>query len=487
MTDTTDASKKSDAYGIADRFQILGIDIDNVTMTNALRLIFSKVEAGAKASFAFVNADCLNVAHRSLAYEYVLARQDAVFADGSGVAFAARMQGRRFRENVNGTDMFPLLCAQAAEHGASLFLLGGREGIAAKAAKTMQDAYPGLKIAGTRTGFFLPEEEPAVIQAIADSKADILLVAFGVPLQEFWIDRNRNSLTPPVCIGVGGLFDFYSGRISRAPQVLRTYGCEWMWRLYKEPSRLWRRYIVGNPLLVMRCVYEYLSGPRRMRSPASPFRIFYARTRRRMWQNRLHTVAVLKRAIDIGAAAIALAFLSPVFAAAALAIRLESAGPAVFSQTRVGMNGRRFTIWKFRSMYVDAEQRRQALLAESDRQGAHFKMKHDPRITRVGRIIRRLSIDELPQLWNVLNGTMSIVGPRPNLESEVKQYRLHELGRLAVRPGITCFWQVSGRAELPWERQVELDLDYVHQRSFGTDVKLMLKTIPAVLSGRGAY
>jgi lipopolysaccharide/colanic/teichoic acid biosynthesis glycosyltransferase len=138
-------------------------------------------------------------------------------------------------------------------------------------------------------------------------------------------------------------------------------------------------------------------------------------------------------------------------------------------------------------MYVDAEQRRKALLAQSDRQGAHFKMKGDPRITRVGRIIRRLSIDELPQLLNVLDGTMSIVGPRPNLESEVAQYHLHELGRLAVRPGITCYWQVSGRAELPWERQVELDLDYVHQRSFSTDVKLILKTIPAVLSGRGAY
>jgi len=209
--------------------------------------------------------------------------------------------------------------------------------------------------------------------------------------------------------------------------------------------------------------------------------------RRRMWQNRLRAVAILKRTIDIGAASLALAFLSPVFLLTALAIRLESPGPAVFRQTRVGMNGRRFTIWKFRSMYADAEARRQALLAESDRQGSHFKMKRDPRITRVGRIIRRLSIDELPQLWNVLNGTMSIVGPRPNLEAEVEKYRLHELGRLAVRPGITCFWQVSGRAELPWEQQVELDLAYVHQRSFGTDVKLMLKTIPAVLGGRGAY
>ena len=487
MRTTIKADRISSPYGLPDRFQILGIDIDNVTMADALGMIFGKIDTRSKASFAFVNADCINVAHRSLAYEYVLARQDAVFADGSGVALAARMQGRRFRENVNGTDMFPLLCAEAARRGVSLYLLGGREGVAAKAAKTMQDAYSGLKIAGARSGYFMPEEEPEVIRQIAESGADILLVAFGVPLQEFWIDRHRHNLAPAVCIGVGGLFDFFSGRIARAPAGWRKFGIEWLWRLYKEPSRLWRRYILGNPLLVMRCVYEYVSGPRRMRSPASPFRIFYARMRRRMWQNRLRAVAILKRTIDIGAASLALAFLSPVFLLTALAIRLESPGPAVFRQTRVGMNGRRFTIWKFRSMYADAEARRQALLAESDRQGSHFKMKRDPRITRVGRIIRRLSIDELPQLWNVLNGTMSIVGPRPNLEAEVEKYRLHELGRLAVRPGITCFWQVSGRAELPWEQQVELDLAYVHQRSFGTDVKLMLKTIPAVLGGRGAY
>lgn len=487
MTDNTVLPRQSNPFGSSDRFQILGIDIDNVTMADALGRIFDKIETGARASFAFVNADCLNVAHRSLAYEYVLARQDGVFADGSGVALAARMQGRRFRENVNGTDMFPLMCEEAARRGASIYLLGGREGIAAQAAHNMQAAYPGLKIAGTRGGFFMAEEEPEVIQAINDSKADILLVGFGVPLQEFWIDRHRHTLAPTVCIGVGGLFDYYSGRIARAPTAWRASGIEWLWRLYKEPSRLWRRYILGNPLLVMRCVHEYVSGPRRMRSPASPLRIFYARMRRRMWQNRQIAVGVAKRGIDIAAATAALLFLSPIFLLAALAIRLESPGPAVFSQTRVGMNGRRFTIWKFRSMYVDAEARRQALLAASDRQGSHFKMKRDPRITRVGRVIRRLSIDELPQLWNVLNGTMSIVGPRPNLESEVEKYRLHELGRLAVRPGITCFWQVSGRAELPWEQQVALDLAYVHQRSFGTDVKLMLKTIPAVLGGRGAY
>lgn len=470
-----------------ERLQLLGIPIDNVTMVEAIRQIFDKAVPGNHARFAFANADCLNIAHRDLRYEYALLRQDAIFGDGSGIALAARFQGRRMAENVNGTDMFPLLCEEAARRGVSLFLLGGREGVPEETARRMQAANPGLKIAGVQHGYFSRSQEDAVIERINASGAGILLVALGVPQQELWIDSNRYRLQTPVCIGVGGLFDFYSGRIPRAPLWLREHGLEWTWRLAQEPLRLWRRYLIGNPLFLARCVEEAALGPRRLRSPASPMRIHFARLKRRGWEVRQNVLALSKRAVDIAGASVALLALSPVFIATAIAIRLETPGPILFHQTRVGMNGRRFRMWKFRSMYIDAEARRQALLEQSDRQGAHFKMKDDPRITRVGKLIRRLSIDELPQLWNVLNGTMSLVGPRPNLETEVFRYKLYELGRLAVRPGITCFWQVSGRAELPWEKQVELDLDYIHQRSFKTDLKLMLRTIPAVLSGRGAY
>lgn len=473
--------------GRRERLQLLGVDIDNVTMCEALEQIFQKAVPGNRSRFAFVNADCLNIAHRDLRYEYALLRQDAVFGDGSGIALAARFQGRRIAENVNGTDMFPQLCQEAARRGVSLFLLGGREGVPEETAYRMQEACPGLQIAGVQHGYFSLSQEDAVIERINNSGAGILLVALGVPQQELWIDANRDRLETPVCMGVGGLFDFYSGRIPRAPLWLRKRGLEWIWRLAQEPLRMWRRYLIGNPLFLARCVEEAVLGPRRLRSPASPIRIFYARLKRRAWQRRQNVLAGTKRAIDIAGASVALLAFSPVFLVTALAIRLESPGPVFFRQTRVGMNGRRFKIWKFRSMYVDAEERRKTLRKRSDREGAHFKMKVDPRTTRVGRTIRRLSIDELPQLWNVLNGTMSLVGPRPNMESEVRQYKLYELGRLAVRPGITCFWQVSGRAELPWERQVELDLDYIHQRSLKTDLTLMLKTIPAVLSGRGAY
>jgi lipopolysaccharide/colanic/teichoic acid biosynthesis glycosyltransferase len=269
---------------------------------------------------------------------------------------------------------------------------------------------------------------------------------------------------------------------------LREAGFEWMWRFLQEPKRMWKRYFVGNPVFLWRAFSEQRQIRKQAHAPAFPWRATErAHSRQRRWTARTVTFSAGKRALDILGAGCGLLALSPILGATALAIRLESPGPIFFSQTRVGKGGKRFKVWKFRSMYIDAEARRQALLAQSDREGAHFKMKNDPRITKVGRIIRRFSIDELPQLFNVLNGTMSIVGPRPNLESEVARYKLDEFGRLDAKPGITCIWQVSGRAELPWDKQVALDLDYVYEPSLLADLNLIVRTVPAVVSGRGAY
>jgi len=194
-----------------------------------------------------------------------------------------------------------------------------------------------------------------------------------------------------------------------------------------------------------------------------------------------------KRAFDVVVSAAALVLLAPVFMVVAVAIRLESKGPVFFRQTRVGLNGRPFSMIKFRSMYRDAEDRLQALRAQNEMSGPVFKMKNDPRITRVGRIIRKLSIDELPQFWNVLTGKMSIVGPRPPLPAEVRQYERWQRRRLSMRPGITCTWQVSGRNGISFERWMELDLEYIDNWSFGRDLQIFLKTIPAVVSARGAH
>ncbi|MBO6556609.1 MAG: sugar transferase [Pseudomonadales bacterium] len=196
----------------------------------------------------------------------------------------------------------------------------------------------------------------------------------------------------------------------------------------------------------------------------------------------------VKRIIDIVGSLSALVLLSPVFIITALAIKLESKGPILYSQIRVGQGGKNFHCLKFRSMTADADQERKRLEGQNEMAGGVlFKIKNDPRITRVGKLIRSFSIDELPQIWNVLVGDMSLVGPRPPIPSEVEHYTSHEMTRLSVQQGITCIWQVSGRSDIPFERQVELDIEYINRRSVFFDIKLILLTIPAVLSRKGAY
>lgn len=196
----------------------------------------------------------------------------------------------------------------------------------------------------------------------------------------------------------------------------------------------------------------------------------------------------IKRIFDIIVSLSALVFCLPVFALIAGAIKLTSRGPVFFRQIRVGERGSTFSMLKFRSMYVDAEERKAQLQkAHQDPGGIRFKLRDDPRITSVGKLLRKTSLDELPQLLNVLTGAMTLVGPRPPIPSEVAAYSLQERVRLNCKPGITCIWQVSGRSEIPFDQQVLLDQQYVYSRNARMDFRLILATIPAVLLGRGAY
>jgi lipopolysaccharide/colanic/teichoic acid biosynthesis glycosyltransferase len=207
------------------------------------------------------------------------------------------------------------------------------------------------------------------------------------------------------------------------------------------------------------------------------------------WRLATRSRAIIKRTIDIAVVLPAVLLLLPLFAFVALAIRLHDGGPVLFWQKRVGKGGREFPFPKFRSMCVDAEAVRARIAAQNQHgaEGVTFKMKRDPRITPIGRFIRRFSIDELPQLWCVLIGHMTLVGPRPPIPSEVARYGLMDRHRLSVKPGLTCIWQVSGRSEIPFEQQVQLDIEYIRQRSTGTDLKLLAQTVPAVVRGKGAY
>lgn len=198
-------------------------------------------------------------------------------------------------------------------------------------------------------------------------------------------------------------------------------------------------------------------------------------------------VSWLKRASDLVLTGLGLLVLSPLLLAVAAAIKLDSPGPVLFRQRRVGKDGRLFWIYKFRSMRVDADQLLDALRARNEATGPLFKMRDDPRVTRVGRFIRRWSVDELPQLFNVLRGDMSLIGPRPPIPAEVALYEDWQHGRLRAQPGLTGLWQVSGRSDVPFHDMVRLDLHYISSWSLALDVEILLRTVPAVLSNRGAY
>jgi exopolysaccharide biosynthesis polyprenyl glycosylphosphotransferase len=195
---------------------------------------------------------------------------------------------------------------------------------------------------------------------------------------------------------------------------------------------------------------------------------------------------LLKRVFDLVGSSIALVVFSPIMLAAAIAIKLQDGGPVLFAQERSGLYGRPFQVLKFRTMVVDAEKRRAALEAENEMDGPVFKMKRDPRITRLGAFLRKSSIDEFPQFWNVFRGDMSLVGPRPPIPAEVAQYERWQMRRLSMKPGITCIWQVSGRNEIDFETWMKLDLQYIDAWSPWLDLKLILMTVPVVLLQRGA-
>jgi exopolysaccharide biosynthesis polyprenyl glycosylphosphotransferase len=236
----------------------------------------------------------------------------------------------------------------------------------------------------------------------------------------------------------------------------------------------------GIPFALPACGFRFARAqPANERAVADGY-IHYLSVRHKPFQ------FAIKRAFDIVASGLALVVLSPLMIGVALAIKLTSRGPVLFRQERVGYHGRAFNMLKFRSMVVNAEELKKKLLAQNEQSGPVFKMQRDPRITAVGRWIRKFSVDELPQLINVLRGEMTIVGPRPPVPSEVAQYEAWQRRRFSVRPGLTCVWQVSGRNQISFEEWMYLDMQYIDHWSLAQDFALILKTVPVVITGRGA-
>jgi exopolysaccharide biosynthesis polyprenyl glycosylphosphotransferase len=333
----------------------------------------------------------------------------------------------------------------------SVLLVGDAEAIVSFTNVLRDDRYVGMRVVGA----CVPSE------VVAETHTIETLSAMNVPLLGD-VDSVLNAVGRSAADTVAVVS---SGRIG--PEKLRSIA----WQLEGSDTDL-----VVSPGLME------VAGPRLHILPVAGLPLLHVEEPAFSGFSRF-----IKGAFDRGVAAVLLLCLSPILIALALAVRLSSRGPAFFKQTRVGRSGTDFTMLKFRSMYVDAEERLLELERLSDGNEMLFKMRSDPRVTRVGQFLRKYSLDELPQLINVLRGTMSLVGPRPPLPREVAKYEAHVHRRLLVKPGLTGLWQISGRSDLTWEESVRLDLRYVENWSLASDLLILWKTARAVLAGSGAY
>ncbi|HJR44524.1 MAG TPA: WecB/TagA/CpsF family glycosyltransferase [Actinomycetota bacterium] len=239
---------------------VLDVPVARLMPDEALERIAAAYAAGTPAVVAYANAHTLNLASGDPGYAEVLRRAAIVLNDGSGIALAARIQGSRFPANLNGSDFNPRIVGLAAARGWPVYFLGARPGVAERAAAAMGALYPGLVVSGCRDGYWSPEQNGIVVESIRASGAGLVMAALGNPLQEEWLDSHLAATGAALGVGVGAFFDFAAGEVPRAPAWMNRWGIEWVFRLAHEPARLWRRYIVGNPLFLARVVRRRLSG-----------------------------------------------------------------------------------------------------------------------------------------------------------------------------------------------------------------------------------
>jgi len=519
----------------------MGIPLDALTEKEVVDRIITDWRQGRGGWVVTPNLDQLRIfCKRPELNQTIAAKATLMLADGMPLVWASRLQGTPLPERVAGSEIIFSLTAAAAEAEASIFFLGGNPGTGERAAALLASANPGLKIAGILCPAMGFEKDAAMMAVIKEevlaAKPDLVYCCFGFPKQEWLIQQLQGDLPGSWFLGLGGSLSMIAGEFKKAPSWMRRTGLEWVCRLMQEPRRLFTRYIVhdapfalrlfgsavlhrwtgsgggrgrpsaisGNSRAAVRAVTGTVTESeaqmpdeetreRILRRYASikagwRWRRATARLKQFAWIALISGASAAKRVIDMVGALILLVALSPILLIFALLVKATSRGAVFFCQNRVGERGRLFKMYKFRSMCADAESLKEELLDSNEvAGGVTFKIKNDPRRTRIGTLMRTWSIDELPQLWNVFKGDMSLVGPRPPLPAEVQQYTLAQRRRLDAIPGLTCIWQVSGRSEIPFARQVELDTEYIDSQSVSLDVKLLFRTVSAVLQRRGAY
>jgi N-acetylglucosaminyldiphosphoundecaprenol N-acetyl-beta-D-mannosaminyltransferase len=238
---------------------VCGLHMNNLSMEEVVQKIKTSVLSKEKTKIAFINADCVNIASKTQQYKDNVNNMDLALIDGAGIRIAGKLLHQPVKDNVNGTDLFPKLCQLLNEINGSIYLLGAKPGVADKVAEWIVRHCPAVKVKGVQHGYYPDADTQEVINRINAAKPDVLLVAMGAPKQEAWITQHMQALDVTVAMSVGGLFDFYSGNIPRAPYWMRKRGLEWVYRLYQEPGRMWQRYLIGNAVFLGRVLYEMIS------------------------------------------------------------------------------------------------------------------------------------------------------------------------------------------------------------------------------------
>jgi N-acetylglucosaminyldiphosphoundecaprenol N-acetyl-beta-D-mannosaminyltransferase len=482
---------------------VLGMRVDGTSYAAATAMIIQWAKQGESRYVCEVPVNMVMESYDCAEHQAVINRADLVTPGGMPIVWVLRRLGLRGQPRVYGPELTLHICEAAARQGLPVGFYGGTKTALALLVKRLQMQYPGLTVAYAHSPPFRPptlDEESATIADIRQSGRRILFVGLGCPKQECWMARHRGRI-PAVMVGVGAAFDFISGTKPQAPHWMQRMGLGWLFRLCTEPRRLWHRYAWHNPRFVGLVAWQLACTRWRSRSrklcaehttPEAETQSDWA------WvgidvqglQRSLREKCVqliLKRVFDWAASALILLVLVPVLLLIALLLRFSSRGPVVFSQPRVGYREKAFVMYKFRSMRIEPDLTCAAAQQSAAAQGMLLKREDDPRVTQMGRFLRSTSLDELPQLLNVLKGDMSLVGPRPLVPFMLGPYPDFRKARALVRPGITGLWQVRDRARntsaVP---MMPHDLEYVRRLSLWLDLEILLRTFFVIVSRKGA-
>lgn len=478
--------------------------VDATSYPDATARVMRWAAAGESRYVCEVPVNAVMESYDHPEFKAVINEADLVTPGGMPLVWMLRWLGCKKQPRVYGPELTLQVCAAAAQCGAPVGLYGGSEEALTRLVQQLTVRFPGLKIVYSHSPPFrklTAAEEADVQKAIRASGCRILFVGLGCPKQEHWMALQRGNI-PAVMLGVGAAFDFISGQKPQPFAWMQRMGLEWLFRWCTEPRRLFYRYAYHNPRFVVLAGAEFIRN--KLFGQAKPTGEATAANNGKTVPHdgalagqatvmerslRGKPVQVIgKRAFDIAFASVALVVLAPLLVILWVLVRLSSPGPALFRQARVGFRQAPFMMYKFRTMVAKPPQAVLEAHTTAANQGILLKGKDDARVTPLGRWLRSTSLDELPQLFNVLTGDMSLVGPRPLLPFMLERHPEFRQIRCLLRPGITGLWQISERhnntsaaAMLPY------DLEYVRRFGLLTDLRILLRTPSAVFAGKGAF